>query len=63
MVIPTQYRTQAADEKACDLVGVDDFLKVMGDTPVRRIASDTMTLKPQDLPEKGSTIALLSYKF
>lgn len=63
LVIPTQYRTQAADPQKCDLVSVDAFLALMQDTPVRRNNSDTITIQPDTLPEKGSAIQVLTYKF
>jgi len=53
------YRTQAADA-ACDLVALDEFLALMDGTPVRRSNSDTINLKPADLPENGSAIQVLS---
>lgn len=63
LVIPTHYRTQAADANACDIVALDEFLQLMDGTPVRRINSDTVTLKSSDLPASGSVINVLSYKF
>jgi L-ascorbate metabolism protein UlaG (beta-lactamase superfamily) len=63
VVIPTQYRTQAAETAACDLVPVDEFLTLMDGMPVRRADSDTITLKSADLPQNGSMIQVLSYKF
>lgn len=63
LIIPTQYRTQAADSANCDIVAVDDFLAVMSGTPVRRANSDTITLTAAGLPANGSAIELLSYNF
>lgn len=63
LVIPTQYRTQAAAQDNCEIVAVDEFLQLMDGTPVRRIDNDTITLKPSDLPENGMAIQVLSYKF
>lgn len=63
LIIPTQYRTEAADPDACDIVTVDEFLALMKDTPVRRNDSDTITIQPSNLPENGSEIQVLSYKF
>lgn len=63
LVIPTHYRTQAADAATCDLVSLDEFLAVMGGMPVRRSNSDTINLNPADLPQSGSAIQVLSYKF
>lgn len=63
VVIPTQYRTQAADTAACEIVAVDEFLALMDGMPVRRVSSDTISLKPTDLPQNGSVIQVLSYNF
>lgn len=63
LVIPTQYRTQAADESACEIVSVDEFLSLMDGMPVRRANSDTLTLKANDLPGNGSVIQVLSYQY
>lgn len=61
LVIPTHYRTQAADE-TCDIVPVDDFLNLMQGTPVQRSNSDTLTVTTRNLSET-TTIQLLGYKF
>ncbi|MEO8892283.1 MAG: MBL fold metallo-hydrolase [Coleofasciculaceae cyanobacterium] len=62
IVIPTQYRTQAADG-TCDIVAVDEFLTLMAGTPIRRVNSDAITIRQSDLPQNGSEIMVLSYKF
>jgi L-ascorbate metabolism protein UlaG (beta-lactamase superfamily) len=63
LVIPTHYRTQAADEASCDIVALDEFLAVMDGMPVRRANSDTISLSAADLPQNGSAIQVLSYRF
>ncbi|HEY9905558.1 MAG TPA: MBL fold metallo-hydrolase [Candidatus Sericytochromatia bacterium] len=63
VIIPTQYRTQAADSAACELVPVDEFLTLMEGIPVRRANSDTITIKASNLPENGSEIQVLAYNF
>ncbi len=63
IVIPTQYRTPGADANSCDLVAVDNFLTLMDGTPVRRVNSDKISIKPTDLPTKGPIIVVLSYPF
>jgi L-ascorbate metabolism protein UlaG (beta-lactamase superfamily) len=63
VAIPTHYRTQAANPEACDLVQVDEFLTLMDGMTVRRANSDTITLNPGDLPQNGSVIQVMSYKF
>ena len=62
LVIPTHYRTQAADKDSCDIAPLDDFLTVMSGIQVRRSNSDTISVTPNDLPE-NSAIQVFSYKF
>jgi len=62
LVIPTHYRTQAADAAKCEISAVDDFLKLMQGTTIRRSNSDTITISSGNLPET-SVIQILSYKF
>ncbi len=63
MVIPTHYRTQAADASNCEIVAVDEFLTLMDGMTVRRANSNAIALKSSDLPENGSVVQLLSYNF
>jgi L-ascorbate metabolism protein UlaG (beta-lactamase superfamily) len=63
VVIPTHFRTQAANAEACDIVSVDEFLTLMDGMSVQRLSSDTISLKSSDLPQNGSLIKVLSYKF
>ena len=63
VVIPMHYKTQAADPATCDLVPLENFLQVMGETPVQRIASDTVTFQSGNLPSEGSVIGVLSYQY
>lgn len=63
LVIPTHYRTDAADPNACDIVSVDEFLMLMDGVPVRRIDSDAIALSPADLPADGAEIKVLTYNF
>lgn len=62
MIIPTQYRTQAAKD-ACDLVGLDSFLSLMSGTPVRRAGGDSISLSRSDIPANGMVIQVLTYRF
>lgn len=63
MIIPTHYRTQAADADNCEIVGVDEFLKLTDNNSVRRINNDAIRIEPQNLPQSGSIVRVLSYKF
>ncbi len=61
IVIPTMYRTKAADPATCNIAQVDGFLNLMHGVTVRHSPSDTISVNPGNLP--GNTvIQLLSYK-
>lgn len=62
LIVPTHYRTQAADAARCDISPVDDFLNLMQGMTVRRGTSDSISISPGSLPE-NSVIQTLSYKF
>lgn len=62
LIIPTHYRTQAADPAACDIAPLDEFLSLMQGVTVRRSNNDSINIAPGKLPETG-TIQVLSYKF
>lgn len=62
LVIPTHYRTQAADPKSCDITPVDDFLTLMSGVNVRRSNSDTVIINSESLRE-NTEIQVLTYKF
>jgi L-ascorbate metabolism protein UlaG (beta-lactamase superfamily) len=59
VVIPMQYLTAAADKNKCDLVALDEFLKLMKDTPVRRPGT-SVNLSKGNLPKAGNVIQVLS---
>lgn len=63
IVVPTQYRTQAADAAACDIVGLDAFLALMPGTPISRASGDTVTLQASSLPSSGTKIQIFNYAF
>lgn len=52
IVIPTQYRTAAADRESCDLATVDQFLKLTDGMEVKQVGSNKIVIKPQDLPQE-----------
>ncbi|MBT9315478.1 MBL fold metallo-hydrolase [Leptothoe spongobia] len=58
VVIPTQYRTNAASS-SCELEAVDEFLGLMAGTPIDRVGS-TLTLQGSSLPANGMRIKVLS---
>lgn len=62
LVIPTHYRTQAADTNQCDITPVDDFLTLMQGVNIRRGNTDSMVINAKSLPE-NTEIQVLSYKF
>lgn len=62
LVVPTHYRTQAADKENCDIAPLDDFLTVMSGMKVNRSESDTISVNPGSLPENGA-IQVFSYNF
>jgi L-ascorbate metabolism protein UlaG (beta-lactamase superfamily) len=59
LVIPTQYRTSAADETTCDLVPIDSFLALMSGVTVSQVGS-SITVAPGDLPD-STQIRVMSY--
>lgn len=61
LIIPTYYRTQAADD-TCDIAPLDEFLNVMQGTQIVRSNTDTITIRPNQLPET-SAIQVMSYRF
>nr|WP_290221912.1 MBL fold metallo-hydrolase [Trichocoleus desertorum] len=63
VIIPTHYRTAAADSASCDLTSVDEFLALMEGANIHQVQNDAITIKPGDLPQEGSVVRVLSYKF
>ncbi|MEL6813346.1 MAG: MBL fold metallo-hydrolase [Cyanobacteria bacterium J06598_3] len=62
IVIPTHYRTQAADADSCEIAGVDEFVALMPGTPVTQ-GDNTLTLSASSFPASGMRIEVLSYAF
>ena len=56
LVIPSHYRTAAADETACDIDPVDVFLEALGSDRVKTINNSRITITSQSLPTDGSTL-------
>ncbi|VXD21035.1 conserved exported hypothetical protein [Planktothrix serta PCC 8927] len=63
IVIPTHYRTLAADVTTCDIEPVDNFLTLMAGTPIQILQTDTITLSADNLPKQSPVIDVLSYNF
>lgn len=59
LVIPTHYRTAAADEATCDILPIDNFLSLMSGTPVQQVGS-SITIAPGGLPDSPE-IRVMSY--
>jgi L-ascorbate metabolism protein UlaG (beta-lactamase superfamily) len=62
IVVPTHYRTQAADANACDLVGIEEFLQLAGDIPVVRVGDNRMSLSPGNFNRDETVIRVLDYR-
>lgn len=60
VVIPTQYLTEAADRKKCDLVGVEQFLDLVKGSNVVQLPDNKIRLSHRDLPTKGTLIRVLN---
>lgn len=61
VIVPTHYRTQAADD-SCELGGVDEFISLMSGTPVTQ-GDSTLVLEAASLPSSEMRIEVLSYAF
>ncbi len=59
VVIPTQYRTQAADAAKCDISPVDNFLTLMSGIPVQK-AGSSIAVSAAELPT-STQIRVMSY--
>ena len=62
LVIPTHYRTQAADASNCEISPIDDFLNLMQGMTVRRSDGDTIAVSSSNLSDTG-VIQILSYNY
>lgn len=59
LVIPTMYRTAAADEAQCELVPLQEFLSLFPAAAIQPAASNPLILSAQALPSQG--IVILSF--
>ncbi|MGC1307478.1 MAG: MBL fold metallo-hydrolase [Phormidesmis sp.] len=62
IVVPTHYRTQAANSDNCDIVGVNEFTALMAGTPTTQ-GDNTLSVSAGSLPNSGMRIEVLSYAF
>ncbi|GBL10534.1 hypothetical protein MSj_02026 [Microcystis aeruginosa Sj] len=62
IAVPTQYFTSAADKNACELVSVDEFLKLVKDKNIRLIGDNKLRIRAADLPKKGTLIRVFDYR-
>ncbi len=63
IAIPTQYLTDKADKSKCELSTVDEFLELAkaNDMNIKILPSNKLTIKPQDLPPKGTLIRVMQF--
>lgn len=59
LVIPTHYRTPAANPNACDLVAIQDFVALMANVPIRYSTTNTLQMSTGNLPS-SLTLQVLS---
>ncbi len=60
VLIPTHYRTTAADANNCDIVPVEEFLQLTEGFSVQRLGNTT-AISRNNLPAEGTVIRVLSY--
>lgn len=64
IVIPTHYRTQAADAENCDIQGLEPFLQGLRSVPTRQADGNSVSLSTASLPGgDGMIIQLMTYPF
>ena len=61
MVIPTHYRTAAANKENCDLAPVEEFLGLAADLEVAKVGSDRFTVKKSYLKDDRTLVRVLDY--
>lgn len=59
LVVPTHYRTAAADEQTCDIEPLDEFIQLVQEVPVEIVGS-TIALTPGAIPQQGPAIRVFS---
>lgn len=61
MVIPTHYRTAAADKENCDIAPVDEFLSLAADLEVAEVGGDRFNVKKSYLKDGQTIVRVLDY--
>ncbi|CCQ67198.1 hypothetical protein CWATWH0402_3576 [Crocosphaera watsonii WH 0402] len=62
VMIPTHYRTSAADEETCDIDPLAGFLNLVEDMNIKQVNNNQLRLRFEDLPKEGTLIRVLNYK-
>lgn len=52
LVIPSHYRTAAADSDNCDLVGIEDFKALLDPDAIQQVNGNKITVSANSLPEQ-----------
>lgn len=60
IVVPTHYRTKAADE-TCTLVGMEDFVKSFPAEDVQIYSSDQASFVAGNIPKEGTVVRAFTY--
>ena len=60
IMIPTQYLTEAADQKACELVKIGQFLELVKDFNIQQLNSNQIRIAKKNLPREGTLIRVLN---
>jgi L-ascorbate metabolism protein UlaG (beta-lactamase superfamily) len=61
IVIPTHFKTQAADE-SCTLVGMEDFTKLFPPGDVQVYGSDQASFTAANIPKEGTVVRAFTYR-
>jgi L-ascorbate metabolism protein UlaG (beta-lactamase superfamily) len=62
VMIPTQYKTVASDQKTCDLAPVTSFLDLVKEMNLSFIKGNEMVLSRNNLPKTGTLIRVFNEK-
>ena len=62
VMIPTHYRTSAADIENCDIDPLNKFLELTKSINTRKIYSNEFSLTHEDLPQKDTSIYIFDHE-